>query len=69
MMTIGAHIHKLPSPICEDRNFGEIKEIYDQNLNKFNILCRDLFRFYFDISGELAKSRGLIESLEISQSF
>src|ERR1700687_1350389 len=48
--------NKIHCPICEDKYFGKIKESYDQNLNIFNNTSRDLFKFYFDISGELAKS-------------
>jgi hypothetical protein len=47
---------KIDCPICGDKYFGKIKESYDQNLNIFNNTSRDLFKFYFDISGELAKS-------------
>lgn len=48
--------NKMDCPICEDKYFGKIKESYDQNLNMFNNTSRDLFKFYFDMSGELAKS-------------
>jgi hypothetical protein len=48
--------NKMDCPICENKYFGKIKESYDQNLNKFNSTSRNLFKFYFDISGELAKS-------------
>ena len=47
---------KIDCPVCEDRYFGKIKESYDQTLKRYNIVSRDLFKLYFDLSEELAKS-------------
>jgi hypothetical protein len=47
--------NKTSCPICDDKYFGKITESYDQNLNRFNIISRDLFELYFDLSGKSAK--------------
>ncbi|MGI0018496.1 MAG: hypothetical protein ACREA1_07290 [Nitrosotalea sp.] len=52
---VGAVDGSTDCPICDDRYFGKIKESYTQNLNKCNIASEDLFKLYFDLSGEFVK--------------
>src|SRR5574338_771873 len=47
---------KTGSQICEDEYFEKIQESYDQNLKRFDIVSKDLFKFYFALSDELVKS-------------
>ena len=56
-------------PICDDIYFGKIKESYTQNLKRCNIAYEDLFKLYFDLSGEFVQSSYNIASqyLEIEK--
>ncbi|MGI0062599.1 MAG: hypothetical protein ACREBA_09135, partial [Nitrosotalea sp.] len=42
-------------PVCEDTYFKKIKESYNQNLQRLNIVSKDLFNLYFDLSDESVK--------------
>ncbi len=42
-------------PVCEDTYFRKIKESYNQNLQRLNIVSKDLFNLYFDLSDESVK--------------
>jgi hypothetical protein len=48
--------NKTGCSVCENAYFDKIKESYVQNLNTFNMISRDLFKVYFDMSGESVKS-------------
>lgn len=54
--TVGVVDDDTDCPICNDRYFGKIKESYTQNLKRCNIVSEDLFKLYFDLSGEFVKS-------------
>ncbi len=47
--------NEIGCPVCEDQYFGKIKESYSQNLQRFNIVSKDLFNLYFDLSDESVK--------------
>jgi len=53
---VGAVDGNTDCPICDDIYFGKIKESYTQNLKRCNIASEDLFKLYFDLSGEFVKS-------------
>ena len=66
---VGAVDGNTDCPICDDIYFGKIKESYTQNLKRCNIVSEDLFKLYFDLSGEFVKSSYNIASqyLEIEK--
>ena len=66
---VGAVDGNTDCPICDDIYFGKIKESYTQNLKRCNIASEDLFKLYFDLSGEFVKSSYNIASqyLEIEK--
>jgi len=66
---VGAVDGNTDCPICDDIYFGKIKESYTQNLKRCNIAYEDLFKLYFDLSGEFVKSSYNIASqyLEIEK--
>ena len=66
---VGAVDGNTDCPICDDLYFGKIKESYTQNLKRCNIASEDLFKLYFDLSGEFVKSSYNIASqyLEIEK--
>ncbi|MGI0066797.1 MAG: hypothetical protein ACREAT_08610 [Nitrosotalea sp.] len=47
--------NKIGCPVCEDTYFRKIKESYNQNLQRLNIVSKDLFNLYFDLSDESVK--------------
>ena len=53
---IGAVANKTGCPICEDIYFGKIKESYNKNLQRLDIVSKDLFKLYFDLSEESVKA-------------
>ena len=66
---VGAVDGNTDCPVCDDLYFGKIKESYTQNLKRCNIASEDLFKLYFDLSGEFVKSSYNIASqyLEIEK--
>lgn len=44
--------NKTSCSICDDTYFEKIKESYSQNLQKFNVVSKDLFNLFFNLSDE-----------------
>lgn len=47
--------NKTGCQVCDDMYFGKIKESYSQNLKRLNIISKDLFNLFFDLSDESAQ--------------